>query len=77
MKTVQILMEEALLSELDKLAKGKKLDRSKVVRLAIKRYLAAAKIEAWEQSDIEAYKRKPMTQREIDAWSKVRAWPKG
>lgn len=77
MKAVQILMDESLLTALDRLARRQKLDRSKLVRAAIKRYLAAAEIEAWEQNDIDAYRKKPIKQGELNSWLKAQAWPRG
>jgi metal-responsive CopG/Arc/MetJ family transcriptional regulator len=75
MKPIQILMEDELLREVDEVAKRSKLDRSKLIREALRRYLAAARVRDWEQSDIEAYRRKPLTKGELEDWQKVRVWP--
>ena len=72
---MQILMEETLLEELDRAAKRAKLDRSKLVRAAVKRFLASALIEEWEKSDIDAYRAKPLTRAELEPWQKAQIWP--
>ncbi len=75
MKAVQILMDNGLLEEIGQAAKHAKMDRSKLVRAAIRRYLASVQISSWEKSDIEAYRRKPLTRAEIDPWRKAQVWP--
>lgn len=75
MKAVQILMEQDLVTEIDEAARRANMDRSKLVRVAIRRYLVASQVQDWERSDIAAYRRKPLTRADLDPWQKARVWP--
>ncbi|MBX7115670.1 MAG: hypothetical protein K1X64_15175 [Myxococcaceae bacterium] len=68
-------METELIAEINKATKHLKMDRSKLVRAAIRRYLVSSQTEEWEQNDIAAYRRKPLASGELAAWQKVRVWP--
>lgn len=75
MKAVQILMDEGQLSALDRAAKRLGRDRSKLVREAVSRFLAAEETKAKERRVIEAYRRTPLTREELD-WLGAGEWPK-
>lgn len=75
MKAVQILMDERLLSRLDSTAKRIGRDRSKLVREAVARFLAAEDAREKEQRVIEAYERQPLTREELE-WLEAGEWPK-
>ncbi|MCC7534978.1 MAG: ribbon-helix-helix protein, CopG family [Deltaproteobacteria bacterium] len=75
MKAIQILMDEDLLSELDRRAKRVGRDRSKLVRDAVGRFLAAEDAKDKERRVIEAYERQPLTREELD-WLEASEWPK-
>lgn len=76
MKAVQILMDEELLSDLDRAAKRIGRDRSKLVREAVARFLAVERAKEKERRVVEAYKKKPLTPDELD-WLGAGEWPKG
>jgi metal-responsive CopG/Arc/MetJ family transcriptional regulator len=75
MKAVQILMDEELLSDLDRTAKRIGRDRSKLVREAVARFLAAERAKEKERAVIDAYRKKPLTRAELD-WLGAGEWPK-
>jgi metal-responsive CopG/Arc/MetJ family transcriptional regulator len=75
MKAVQILMDERLLSRLDRTAKRLARDRSKLVRDAVARFLAAEDAREKEQRVIEAYERQPLTREELE-WLEAGEWPR-
>jgi len=75
MKAVQILMEEDLIAAVDQEAKRRQLDRSKVIRTALQRFLAESRRHALEQQHIEGYRKRPVQKREIKAWERVQEWP--
>ena len=75
MKAVQILMDEPLLSALDRTAKRVGRDRSKLVREAVARFLAAENAKEKERRVIAAYERHPLTREELD-WLEEGEWPK-
>ena len=75
MRPIQILMDERELKLIDREAKRLGTDRSKVMREAVRRYLAKLIRDADEQEYLESYRAKPKDLKEIRAWSKVQAWP--
>ena len=75
MKAVQILMDEDLLSALDRSAKRNKRDRSKLVRDAVAAWLAAEATREKDRQLIAAYRKQPLTRDELD-WLGAGEWPK-
>jgi metal-responsive CopG/Arc/MetJ family transcriptional regulator len=73
MRAVQILMDEGELRQIDKEARRRGTDRSKLVREAMRRYLLKLAQEADERQYIESYRREP--QDALVGWEKVQAWP--
>jgi metal-responsive CopG/Arc/MetJ family transcriptional regulator len=67
-------MDERALSALDRAAKRLRSDRSKLVREAVARFLAAEDAKAKERKVIEAYARQPLTREELD-WMEAGEWP--
>lgn len=76
MTPIQILVDEAQLRELDRVAKRRGSDRSKVIRAAVTSYLAAARAAALEEQHRKGYQTHPQRANEIDPWVEVQAWPK-
>lgn len=68
-------MDEPLLEALDRAAKRIGRDRSKLVREAVARFLAAEDIKEKEQRVIAAYEKQPLTREELD-WLEASEWPK-
>ena len=75
MKAVQILMDERMLAALDCTAKRVGRDRSKLVREAVARFLAAEDAREKERQVIDAYERQPLTREEL-GWLEAGEWPK-
>lgn len=74
MKPVQILMDPEQVARLDGLAKRVGRDRSKLVRDAIARFLAAEDAREKERRVVEAYRKQPLTREELD-WLGAGEWP--
>ncbi|MBI1949689.1 MAG: ribbon-helix-helix protein, CopG family [Deltaproteobacteria bacterium] len=74
MRAVQILMDEELIAALDRTAKRLRRDRSKLVREAVTRLLAAEAAQEKEQRVIAAYARQPLARDERD-WLEAGEWP--
>lgn len=74
MKAVQIMMDEGLIKALDVAAKRLRRDRSKIVREAVARFLAAEEAREKEQRTLEAYRKKPLSREERE-WLEAGAWP--
>lgn len=73
METVQIVMEKALLQATDRAARGRRLNRSALVRDALRAYLRRLEVEDREQRDRAGYAAKADT--EFAVWDQVTPWP--
>lgn len=75
MQTVQIVLDEKLLRATDDAARRAKLDRSALVREALREYLDKAQVAELERSDRRGFERLPDTADDLDAWERAAAWP--
>lgn len=75
MQTVQIVLDEALLRAADEAARSIQLNRSALVREALRRYLKQLRIEELERQDRSGFERLPDDSRELTLWEQVAAWP--
>ncbi len=76
MQTVQIVLEEELLSAADRAARKSKVNRSALVRQALREYLQKLHLREQERRDREGYERHPDTPGELGVWERVAVWPK-
>ena len=77
MQTIQIVVDEDLLRAADRHAEQAKLNRSALVREALRTYLKRLEIRDKERRDREGYERSAGTEAELCGWEKVAAWPEG
>jgi metal-responsive CopG/Arc/MetJ family transcriptional regulator len=75
MKPIQLLIDEELVRRLDREAKRIRTNRSKLIRLAVERFLQDQQRLALEEADRRGYERRPQRIGELDAWEAVQAWP--
>ena len=75
MKVVQIALDEDLLDRADQQARRDKLNRSQLVRVALREYLERLALKALETQDREGYQRAPVEPGEFDVWVEEQAWP--
>ena len=75
METIQVVLEEELLRAADQAARRLKLNRSALVRQALRAHLAAMRRGQLERADREGYERRPERAAEMAVWEKVAAWP--
>lgn len=73
METVQVVMDKALLQATDRAARRRRLNRSALVRDALRAYLRRLEIEDRERRDRAGYAAKADT--EYAVWDQVTAWP--
>lgn len=73
METVQIVMEKALLQATDRAARRRRLNRSALVRDALRAYLRRLEVEDRERRDRAGYVAQADT--EFAVWDQVTAWP--
>jgi len=77
METIQVVMEGGLLKAADQAARRLKLNRSALIRDALREHLRRLRYRQLEQQEREAYERIPDDPEEFAVWNKVAAWPKG
>ncbi len=73
MQTIQVVLEERLLREADRAARRCRLNRSALIRKALREHLKRLRTQDRERADREGYERQPDT--EFAVWDKVAAWP--
>jgi metal-responsive CopG/Arc/MetJ family transcriptional regulator len=75
METVQIVLDNKLRMAADKAARRSRLNRSQLVREALREYLQRLEMKAREERDREGYAKKSQAQEESQAWESEVAWP--
>ena len=74
MKTIQMTIDEPLLTAVDKLISDLNTTRSAFIRDALILALQRYKITKLEQKHAEGYARHPVEPGEFDAWETEQAW---
>ncbi len=75
METIQVVLDKELLVAADKAARRTKLNRSQLVREALREHLLRLELKAREERDRRGYEAKPQARGESAAWEMVAAWP--
>jgi len=75
METIQIVLDDKLRMAADKAARRSRLNRSQLVREALREYLQRLEMKAREGRDREGYAKKPQAHGEWQAWESEAAWP--
>ena len=76
METIQVVLDGGLLKAADQAARRLKVNRSALIRDAVREHLRRLELRELERQEIEAYQRTPDDPEEFAAWDKVAAWPK-
>jgi metal-responsive CopG/Arc/MetJ family transcriptional regulator len=75
MKTVQIVLDSALLRATDGAARRTHVNRSALVREALREHLKRLQIRALEERDRAAYEKYPDNPAEVEDWARKSVWP--
>ena len=75
MKTIQVVLDEELLHAADRTARRTKLNRSALIREALRDYIKRLQIRELERLDREGYERRPDTESDLTGWERVAVWP--
>jgi len=75
METVQIVLDKDLLEAADRAARRIKLNRSALVREALREHLLRLEARSREERDREGYSRLPQALHESRLWEGEAAWP--
>ncbi len=73
METIQVVLDSALLRAADGAAKRARLNRSALIRNALREHLRHLRIQELESRDREGYLRH--ADRSNEAWERVTSWP--
>ncbi|HEV7426452.1 MAG TPA: ribbon-helix-helix domain-containing protein [Thermoanaerobaculia bacterium] len=73
--TIQVVIEEDLLRSADRAARQLKVNRSSLIRDALREHLRRLRVGDLERREREAYEKTPDDPAEFAAWDKVAAWP--
>ena len=76
MSTIQVVIEEDLLRSADRAARDLKVNRSLLIRDALREHLRRLRVGDLERQEREAYEKTPDDPAEFAAWDEVAAWPK-
>lgn len=75
METIQVVIDEKLLQASDRAAKKAKLNRSELVRLALREHLQRMHILEAEQRDQRGYEKLPQSKATEESWEAEAVWP--
>jgi metal-responsive CopG/Arc/MetJ family transcriptional regulator len=75
MATVQIVLDKELLQAADVAARRAKLNRSALVREALREHLMKLELCAKQEQDCQGYLRQPQSLDEVRLWEAEAVWP--
>jgi metal-responsive CopG/Arc/MetJ family transcriptional regulator len=73
--TVQVVLDEELLREADRAARAAQVNRSELVRAALREHLRRLEVLEQEARDRSGYERRPDRAAEVARWERAAAWP--
>ena len=74
MKTIQIVIDEALLRKVDRATQDQNIPRSQFIREALEDALRQLAIREMEQKHLAGYRQHPVTPGEFDVWESEQIW---
>ncbi len=74
MRTVQMMLDEDLVSEVDRISKKLRTSRSAFTRRALREALSRYNVEQLEQKHRQGYERHPVTSEEFSEWEAEQVW---
>jgi metal-responsive CopG/Arc/MetJ family transcriptional regulator len=75
METIQVVLDSKLLRATDNAARQERVNRSALVRMALREHLERLRTRELEARDRRGYQQHPDNPAEIQAWERVAAWP--
>ena len=75
MATIQVILEPELLKAADRVAKSAKINRSALVREALRAHIKRITIREMEERERRAYEKQPQQPDEWEPWLNVAVWP--
>jgi metal-responsive CopG/Arc/MetJ family transcriptional regulator len=74
-ETIQVVLDSQLLRAADLAAKRRKVNRSALIRLALREHLKQLRVRELEEREARGYREHPQSSEEIDPWQDAGAWP--
>ena len=75
METIQVVLDTKLLKAADTAAKRLKVNRSELIRRALREHLGRLRVAELEERDRRGYRAQPQSAEEYRPWEEVAAWP--
>ena len=75
MQTIQVVLDVKLLHAADRVAHRTKVNRSALIRDALREHLRRLAIRELEERDRRGYEARPQADDEADAWQSEAVWP--
>lgn len=75
METIQVVLDADLLKATDRAAKRGRVNRSALVRQALREHLRRLKVKEMEARECRAYQEQPQDVEEVERWARVAVWP--
>ena len=75
METIQVVLDTELLKAADLAAKRRKVNRSALIRDALREHLKRSRELELEERDRRGYLAKPQREEEFRIWEDAAAWP--
>ena len=75
METIQVVLDKDLLHAADKAAKRVRINRSALIRDALREHLKRLRTDELEARDRRGFEQHPDSAGELALWEQVAAWP--
>ena len=75
METIQVVLDSGLLRAADVAARRARVNRSALVREALREYLKRLHTRELEARDRRGYQEHPQSAADLEAWERVASWP--
>jgi len=75
MATIQVVLDDALLELTDELAEQRNVNRSALIREALRSYLKKVRFQELERQESLAYEQQPDELAAAHRWERVADWP--
>lgn len=75
MQTIQVVLDSKLLKSADLAAKRQRVNRSALIREALRAHLKRIRERELEEQDRRGYRAKPQREEEYGVWEEAAAWP--
>lgn len=77
MQTIQVVLDTKLLQAADRAARRQRVNRSALIRDALREHLKRMQVAALEAQDRRGYESRPQQTEEYGVWEEAAAWPEG